>query len=440
MEQTNGSNIPGEKTAGNGGPNKKKVFAVLAIIVIAFGIWGAQWAVFRLNYTSTDDAQIDADLIPVSSRSAGRIITLRVEEGNSVRRGRALAVIDPADYQLALARARAGLEQARNELAKAETNLALTADRSAISIAQSESSVIQADKSVRISTTQQNISTTKIDKDIERAEVNLHRASDHRSEAAAYAAQAKNDMERAKSLYDKGVTPKAQYDLAVTNASIASDRLAQVEREVVDAQKTLDIARNNLRVTQIDSSQVDIARENRQKAALSLELSKKQKMDIKVARNTVLSLRAKVRELEAAVAQAAIALDETAVTSPVNGIVAKKVSQKYEVVAAGKPVFYVLDTDTMWVTANIEETNLDKIKIGSEAKITVDGMPGKVLHGKIRVIGAAANSKFSLIPQGNPTGQFIKITQRIPVKIMLDDHPEGLRPGMNAIVTIKNAH
>ncbi len=421
----------------NGG--RKKVMTISLIVLGIIGlIVGGRWLAFRLSHTTSDDAQVDADVLPISSKISGKIVRILVSEGNSVKKGQLLAGIDPTDYRLAYERASASLDSAKREMEKAEANLDLVTARTKINLKQSESGVNQAEDGFNISSTQQSVNGTKLEMDLQRAAINLKRVEQKRNELNTMARQAATDLDRVKSLYSNGVVSKSQLDQAQTAADAAADRLAQVEMEKTDAQKQVDVAQSNIRAGGIDNSQVQIAKQNLNKASLNLELSRAGKDDIRSARLTVIGLRSKVKELTAVLKQARVALNETEVRSPVDGIVAKKASQMFEFVQAGKPVFFVIDSSGKWITANIEETNLDKIEAGSTAEVSVDALGGKKFKGKVKSIGAATNARFSLIPQSNPSGQFIKVTQRIPVKIRLSGDLSELKPGMNVVVVIDN--
>lgn len=423
---------------GANGKRRKTILIILVAIGVLGVVFGARWLIFRLNYTSTDDAQVDSNLLPISAKSPGRIVRLFVSEGDLVKKGQLLARIDPTDYRLALRRAEAGLEATQDDLVKAKSVLALTIARTNIGIQQSASSLEQAANSLSITSTQQKLNLTKIQNDFDRAQLNLRRVKDRNGEVKSLADQAKIDLARAENLLQNGVISQAQLDMARTNAKAASDRLAQSDQDVADAQKLVDISSSNLQSAIIDAKQVSIAKQTHQRADLTLVLSKKQNEDIRGAQKTVDGLSARVRDMRAAVEQARIALRETGVYSPVTGVVSKKISQQYEIVAVGKPIFFLQDTKDLWITANIEETNIYHFRVGSPAEVTVDAVPGRTWRGLVSMIGAATEAEYSLIPQSNPSGQFIKVTQRIPVKIRLRGDLTGLSPGMNAVVTIRN--
>jgi membrane fusion protein (multidrug efflux system) len=418
---------------------KRKTVTVIALICLCLAglVFGGRWLYFRMTYTATDDAQVDGDLLPISSKVPGRIVRLLVKEGDPVKRGQLIAMIEDRDYALALERARAGLDMAERDLDRAEAALALAEGRYSIGMQQSEAGLGQADGDLAISAIRKSVNKSKLVKDAQRANINLNRVEKRLDEVRALADQAWIDNERAGNLYSNGVMSKAQYDQTRTALQTSRDRVAQVEKELEDARKAVELANNNLESAAIDDSQVAIAQKNREKAGLALSLSENQIEEVKASRNTVRGLEAKVRDMRAAVQQAEIAHNEVRIVSPVDGFVAKKISQPYEIVPAGKPIYFILDSSNLWVTANIEEKNLRFIKTGSRARVTVDAAPGKQWDGRVYFMGKAANSKFSLIPQGNTTGQFIKVTQRIPIKIRLDGDTTGLQPGMNAVIVIK---
>lgn len=441
MEGSEVTKAPAQPADNNNGKgrNRKFVFALLGALAVVGAVFMAKWLVFRFTWTSTDDAQVDADLLPISFKVPGRIVRIDVGEGDLVRAGQILAELDDTDYRLALGQAEARLAAVSSDLRKAESSLSLTETRTRIGVLQSGASLGQFEGSVTITSTQQAVNFDKLNKDLERAEINLDRVRERYGEAQALADQAERDFARAEGLYNSGVLSKEQYERSRTNADSMKARLAQAGQEKSDAEKQVETARSNLRAAKIDTARTDISEQDVRKANLALDLSKKQQREeVSIAETTVEGLRAQVRAAEAAAELARVALRETRIVSPVDGIVAKKISLPSEIVPAGKPVFFVIDTGSLRVTANIEETNLIHVRAGYKARVTVDALPGRTYKGVVKTIGAASNSKFSLIPASNPSGQFIKTTQRIPIRIHLSGDLSDLKPGMNVVVAIKN--
>ena len=148
-------------------------------------------------------------------------------------------------------------------------------------------------------------------------------------------------------------------------------------------------------------------------------------------------LEARAKEVEQLVNLAQIDLQETFIKSPIKGILSKKISNPGEVVQPGQPIVFVNDPEDIWVEANIEETKIRKVEKGAPVIVKVDAYPGRKFNGKVTIIGSATTSQFSLIPSANPSGQFVKVTQRIPVRISVDDSDNLLKPGMMVTVAIK---
>ncbi len=431
--------------ANEGNNNKKKLqnrpaVIVLLVVVVIIGLFfGVRWIGHRLNYTSTDDAQVNADILPISFKVPGRIKAILVSEGDQVKAGDKIAELDATDYELALKETQASLEVARRNLDKAQSALELTRTRTSIGVMQSSSSLDQVEGSVSISSTQQDINLVRVQKDVERAEINLNRAEDALGEVRPVEEQARTDLARAEKLYSEGVISKEQWEQAQIHAETMKSRLAQSEQGREDAAKQLEVAENNLQSAEIDQERLNIAEQDREKANLALTLSKEQQQEeVKMAELEVERLTASVSELETRLEQSQVALDEAVIYSPVDGIIGKKISMDSEIVPSGKPVVFLVDTGDFWVSANIIEKQLKNFQVGSKASVTVDAIPGVVFDGEVITIGAATNAKFALIPQSSPSGQFIKVAQRIPVKIALSGNLSGLKPGMSAVVSIKN--
>jgi len=436
-DNKNESNETGERKKK---PPNKPLFILLIVIAIVIGLFfGVRWIGHRLNYTSTDDAQVNADILPISFKVPGRISDIFVSAGDEVKAGEKLARIDTTDYELRVKEAEAELDVVRRNLEKARSALVLTRARTGINVLQSSSSLDQVEGNVSISSTQQEINLVKLRNDVERAGINLQRTEDVLSEVRPVEEQARTDLARAENLYAEGVISKEQWEQAGIHAETMKSRLAQAEQGRDDAAKQVEIAENNLQSAEIDSAKLGIAEQDREKANLALTLSKEQQQEeVKMAELEVERLTASVTELEAKLEMSRVALKETSIFSPVDGVVGKETSTHSEIVPSGKPVCFIIDTGSYWITANIIEKQLKNVQVGSKAKVTIDAIPGKVFEGEVKTIGGATNAKFALIPQSSPSGQFIKVAQRIPVKISLSGDLSGLKPGMSAVVSIKN--
>jgi len=182
---------------------------------------------------------------------------------------------------------------------------------------------------------------------------------------------------------------------------------------------------------------VRIAEQVLQRAKHSLTLSQEEKKQITLQEKNLAFLQAKIQEAEAALKQAQIRLQETTVYSPISGVVSKRLADQGQIVQPGQPIFVVNDPGEKWVVANVEETKIRRVQKGAKAIVEADAYPGRPFEGKVEFIGAAAISEFALLPADNPSGNFIKITHRIPVRISVQDPGNRLSPGMMVVVDVE---
>jgi membrane fusion protein (multidrug efflux system) len=174
-----------------------------------------------------------------------------------------------------------------------------------------------------------------------------------------------------------------------------------------------------------------------QKARINLSLSEEEKKQILLQEKNIELLKAKVKEAEAAYQMTEIRCQETTILSPIKGVVSKKLCEEGQMIQTGQPILIVNDPGDKWVVANVEETKVRRVHNGAKVKIEADAFPGKSFEGKVESIGAAAISEFALLPSDNPSGNFIKITQRLPVRIFVKDPENILKPGMMVVVAIE---
>lgn len=415
----------------------KKKFIVLIILVIVVGIYfGAKWLIFRMNYVYTDDAQVSGNLIPISPKITGRIKKLYFGEGDFVKKGELLVKIEDEDYKLALNHAEAGLEATKREFEKAISQLTLTKARIKTGISQSDSSLSQSDEGVKISIEEEKLQEYKLNKDIEKAEINLKVVKEKIVEAKVNFENTEIEYKRAENLFQEKIIPATQRDKAKTVYETAKSKLEQATQSEKDAMATLELAKSNLDLLKIKKKSTKIAEDTKKKAESGYELAKSQEGEIDIADKTIKISQARIKEQTSQLELAKLNLKETNIYSPINGIISKKISQNYEYVIPGKPIYFINDLQDVTITANIDEKNINKFKIGSKVKIWIDAFPKKEFSGFVKSIGSATNSQFSLISASNPSGQFIKVSQRIPVKIKFNKIPLGVKLGMMVEIAI----
>jgi membrane fusion protein, multidrug efflux system len=376
--------------------NKKTIFLLSLLVVLVAGFF--LWRYFS-SYESTDDAQVDVHLYPVSARVSGYVISVNVGDNQYVEKGTVLVEIDPKDYEVAVSQAKANL-----------ANAAATAESLNISVpitsVSTESQLNYASSDV------QNASAGIVG-----AQKQLIAAHAQVEQAQANDVKVQDDLRRYKLLVDKKEVAEQVYDQAVAAAksSTANVAAAQANEEaakqaVAQAQSKLQESEANRRSAETGPQQVSSTRA-KAKAAL-----------------------ADVEQKRALLEQAELNLQYTKIVAPVSGEVNKTVVVGMNV-QPGQQLLTVVPLEEVWITANFKETQLRHMKVGQKAEVKVDSN-GRTYKGHVDSIAGATGPTFSLLPPENATGNYVKIVQRIPVKIVLEqgeNRDHQLLPGMNVV-------
>jgi len=374
--------------------HKRWVIAAAAVVVLVGGIF--LWHYFS-GFETTDDAQVDVHLYPVSARISGYVQAVHVEDNQYVQEGATLVEIDPRDYQVAVAKAQANLETAQ-------------AAARALNIDVPISSV---DTTSQLKFTSSDIENAKAA--IAASEKQVAAAQAHILEAEAENVKAQDDVQRYHMLLIKDEVPKQIYDHAVAAAQTDTAAVAAAKAEEASAEQNVAQARSRLSEA--------IARDESAQAGPQRVAS---------TRARALSAVADERQKQAELDQAELNLGYTKVLAPVSGEVTKKVVVGLNV-DPGEQLLTVVPLDQVWITANFKETQLKHMRVGQKAKIDLDSN-GRTYDGHVDSIAGATGPLFSLLPPENATGNYVKIVQRIPVKIVLEpgeNRDRQLRPGMN---------
>jgi membrane fusion protein (multidrug efflux system) len=371
------------------------VIAVIVLLVVGFFIYR-----YVTSYESTDDAQVDGHINSISARISGHVIKLNVQDNQYVRAGTVLVEIDPADYQLAYERAKADFEDAQAAAVAAGVSVPITSVNTTSQVSATQADVESARAGIQV------------------AKQQLEAAKAQLQQAEANNVKAQNDLARYKQLIDKQEISQQQYDqaTAAANASAAGVAAARAsaaaaQQEVVQAQGKLAQAEANWRYANTAPKQMQITR----------------------AKAT--SAEAEAQRKKADLDQARLNLQYTKIVAPVNGLVSNRTVEVGQNVTVGQELMKLINLDDVWITANFKETQLREMKVGQRVTIEVDGT-GKKYDGKVDSVAGASGARFSLLPPENATGNYVKVVQRIPVKIVLDpgenkDHE--LRPGMSVV-------
>ena len=390
-------------------PKKSRRGIIIAVVVLLVVLAGLYF--WRSSYTEdTDDAQVDGNLYQVSSRVAGQVIQVYVEENQSVKKGDPIAEIDPKDLQVALEQAQADLASAKADYEQATVNVPITSVNVRTNVSTSSSDVLGGQASVL------------------EAQANVSAAEARVEQAKANAIKAQLDVDRYTPLVAKDVISKQQFDAAVATAAATKAALSEAERSVSANQAQVNLAKQKLAQSQ------DQERQYTQNAP----------KQVAVEQAHAQAAFAAVQQAQAKVDQAQLNVGYTKILAPIAGIVSKKNVSVGDNLSVGQDLLTIVPLDDLWVTANFKETQLKEMQQGQEVKLEVDALGGRKFTGKVTQVGGATGSRLSLFPPENATGNYVKVVQRIPVRIDFTNLPQenkdhALRPGMSVtpVVTVK---
>ncbi len=367
---------------------------------------------------STDDAQVDGHLNPVSAKIAGNISEVLVTDNQSVRVGQILVKIDPRDFQARVDQARAALNFAEAQAHAANVTVPWTQE-----VTESGRSGANADMQSAIADQARarqayQMATTS---DLALAQANV-------AKRQATADRARADLERMRPLAAKAEISQQQFDSFVAVAGVAQGELEVEKQKLAQALQNVAIVK----------AQLDAANARVGQAAAGTSQANANFKQVTIRSADAAAAAAAVEQAHANLAAAQLQLSYTTLVAPVDGVVTHKSVEVGQVVEPGQGLVILVPLQDVWVTANFKETQLKDVHAGQRAEIHVD-MYGKTFTGHVDSIAGATGSRLSLLPPENATGNFVKVVQRIPVKIVLDPVPSDqavLRPGMNVDVTI----
>ena len=393
-------------------PKNNSTRKFIGLVVVLALVIGAALFYWRSTYSEdTDDAQVDGNLYQVSSRVTGQVIHVDVEEQQFVHAGDPIAEIDPKDYQVALEQAEANLADAQAQYQQATVNVPITNVQVSTTIQTSSSDVLGSQASVEQAEAQVQVDKAKV------------------SSAKAQALKSQLDVQRYTPLVAKDVISKQQFDAAVAQAAADQGTLDAAERDVKAQEDTVNLMTQ--RLAQSQSTQAQSVRNGPKQVAVQ-----------EARANAAL---ASIKEAQARVDQAQLNLSYTKILSPITGIVSNKSVAVGENLSVGQSLMTIVPLTDLWVTANFKETQLKEMHPGQEVKIEVDALGGRKFTGVVKEIGGATGSSLSLFPPENATGNYVKVVQRIPVRINFtnldqENKDYALRIGMSVepVVRVKN--
>jgi membrane fusion protein (multidrug efflux system) len=389
---------------------------ILAIILIAAGVHA--YLGYAAVRESTDDAQIDGHVHAISARVGGTVIAVNFDNNQYVEAGAVLAVVDPKDYQVALDRARADLAEAQATLLVNRTTVPITSTTTTSQLSSAEAAVNDVTAGVAVG-----------QKQVDAARARLNSAQARIRESQANYQRAAKDMDRLKPLIAKEEISQQQYDSAVAAADALRAQVDSVRAQADEAEQGVQVAER-----QLEQQKARLAM-----ARTSVDAARTAPEQVAVTKARAESSAAKADQMRAAVAQSELNMQYTTIRAPISGIVSQRNVETGQVVQPGQPLLAVVPLEDVWVTANFKESQLAAMRPGQPVTIKVDAYDGRTYRGHVDSISAATGARFSLLPPENATGNFVKVVQRVPVKIVFEkdqDPNHLLRPGMSVAPTV----
>ncbi len=397
-------------------PRSRALFVVLGgaliLALVALGFW-----LHYRNRVSTDDAQVDGHIVSISPKISGSVLEVLVRDNQDVKAGEVLVRIDPRDFQAKVDQEKAAVALAQSQARAAHFTVPLTRETTRSGTAGTYAGLATAEAQA----TQANLAAEQA------ATSELSWARSNLAAAEANNQKAQADLARMRPLVAKAEISQQQFDSYVAAARVAEAQLKAAQDRVQSAEQT---AANSRAAAQAARARVEQVR-------AEVAQSKAGEQQVQVTSAQAASANARVQEALANLAAAELNLGYTTIVAPSDGVVTKKSVEPGQIVQPGQMLMAVIPLKDVWVTANFKETQLANVHPGQKAEVKVD-MYGRTIEGKVDSIAGGTGARLSLLPPENATGNFVKVVQRIPVKITFDSLPSGvvLRPGMNVDATI----
>jgi membrane fusion protein, multidrug efflux system len=412
-----------ETHPGNANGRRRRIIILIVAVVAVIGlIVGIPYLVYASHHVSTDDAQVTGDITTISPRVKGQVKAVYVQDDQIVRKGDKLVVLDDRDLRAAADQAAAAYTQAQASERAAQIGVPQQAALTAAQTAQATAGVGQAQSGLqtaqaKYASAQAAVSAAR--SQLEAAQANLTKAAQDESRARALVAQgaiAQAQWDAAKAAYDAA---HATRDAAAQGVRQAQDALTQAQAGIAQAQDQIAAggaqlaqAQTGVQTTEIRSAQAATSSAQVKAAKATLDLAR-----LQVSYATILA--------------------------PIDGVVSKKSVNVGDLVAAGQPLMAVASTTSIWVTANLKETQIGNVRVGQPVDIKVDAYPRSKFTGKVESIASATGATFALIPPDNASGNFTKVVQRVPVRIAVTQDAASdpaLRQGLSVEVTIDTSN
>jgi membrane fusion protein, multidrug efflux system len=380
---------------------------------------GIRYLVWSAHHEETDDAYLAGHVHPISARITDTVRQVLIDDNQRVVEGQTLVILDPNDYQVRLDRVQAALDAASRQADTAEASVSSTSESARAQTTQAKGSIGEAKATIQSS----KAAVTAAEAGVPRAEAQLN-------EANATLQRDETDLHRYEDLYVKQQVSKqtldhqrASYQVAVAARAAALEQVHQAQAQLISAQQSVARAESLL-----------------MNSEGGLQSAHATRLETRVREGQYATAQAAVAQAAAELRDAKLQLSYTIIKAPISGRIGKKSVEAGQRVQIGQPLMAIVE-DHPWVVANFKETQLGKMRVGQRVEVEIDTFPKHKFYGRVHSLAPGSGNEFALLPPDNATGNFTKIVQRIPIKIVLDDssvrgYENLLSPGMSSVVTV----
>jgi membrane fusion protein (multidrug efflux system) len=419
---------PGEDAPGGGATPPAKINAVIkkvlfgglctAMLLVA-GVAVYEWIQFGSSHEETDDAYITGHLHQVSTRVDGTVEKVWVDDNQHVKQGQVLVTLDSNDYQVKVEQAQANLKQAERQIRVDQTSVDYQRQDARGENTDAEGSVANATAEIK-----------KAEAGVLESQAKILSNQDDLKAKQAEVERAEADWKRYEMLAKEGAVTLSQRDSAKRDYLVATQIRNAAQEDVTQAIHRLQQAQES-----VNTSKAQLL-----KAQAEKQLASSRDIQVEVNKAKLDADLQAVEKAKAALKEARLSLSYTRVLAPISGRVGKKTVEEGHRVQPGEPLLTIVSDDP-WVVANYKETQLKNMRIGQSVEITVDAIPDHKLKGHVLSFSPASGSSFAILPSDNATGNFTKIVQRLPVKIVLDrdsikGYEDKLAPGLSVLASV----
>ncbi|HJT25780.1 MAG TPA: efflux RND transporter periplasmic adaptor subunit [Pyrinomonadaceae bacterium] len=421
---------------------RRGVIIAVAVVLLLGAIFGVRYWLYSRSHESTDDAFIDGHIIQVSPKASGYVAKIYVNDNQQVKAGDLIVELDARDYEVRLQQAKAALDAGLAKENEAKTNVTLTRATTSATVQQARATVQKSRSDVassRAGAASLRSRASEATSAVSTAQANLAQTQAQVVAAQADVTRANADVERYRELYAKDEISQQRLVQAETTANTAAAQLEVARQRVTAAEARVNEARAAqnaaAQTAQQAQTQIGSAQASVNEALGRLAQANAAPQQVAVSQAQAETAGATTEQLRSQVAQAELELSYTKIYAPEDGRVTRKSVEEGALVQIGQPLLAIVPGD-VWVTANFKENQIGRMTPGQSVEISVDAYPDKKFRGHVDSIQAGTGARFSLIPPENATGNYVKVVQRVPVKIVFDEPPDPkhmLAPGMSVV-------